>query len=374
MNEDMQLLLRRANQAWRRPQVGRYTEERALQELLLESPSLIPGVGGAAVVDELHVAVGSVDLVAVEPSGAITLVECKLAANSEARRAVVGQIVSYASALRQLSYEQFDARFHQRGGRSLSDSAQAIARDADVEWDDEAFRAAVNNNLAAGSFRLVIAVDAITDELKGIVEYLNTHTTSEVEMLAFELGYVADGDVEILLPRTHGQESARLKGAELGRARRFWSVEQVYAALDELCTPRGVTAVRRLAEDLLARGGKLQPGQGAYPTMSGYTTLNGDLRALWAVYADPAGASAPRVSLNFGSWRQSLDDTALESVAGSFAQHDGLAALAAAARAKGFDTYPTIPIDAVLAEGDTVDVIIEALDPYLPPAQAQPDA
>lgn len=108
--------------------------------------------------------------------------------------------------------------------------------------------------------------------------------------------------------------------------------------------------------------------------MSGYTTLNGDLRALWAVYADPAGASAPRVSLNFGSWRQSLDDTALESVAGSFAQHDGLAALAAAARAKGFDTYPTIPIDAVLAEGDTVDVIIEALDPYLPPAQAQPDA
>jgi hypothetical protein len=49
MNEDMPLLLRRPGQTWRRPQVRSYTDERALQELLLESPSLIPGVAVAAV-------------------------------------------------------------------------------------------------------------------------------------------------------------------------------------------------------------------------------------------------------------------------------------------------------------------------------------
>lgn len=372
MASEARVLMRRPNQAWRQPQVASYTDEAALQKLLLETPDLIPGIDSAAVVDELHLSVGSVDLVAVEPSGSISVVECKLAANSEARRAVIGQIFSYAASLHGMSYEDFDSRFQRRAGQSLLDAVEAVVDDNGPEWDAEAFRTCVADCLTSGSFRLVIAVDMITDELKGIVEYVNTHTVREVDMLAFELGYVADADVEILLPRTHGQESARLKSAQRSRSKRFWSVDEVFAALEELCTDDGVAAVRRLADDAVARGGKLQPGSGAYPTMSAYVALDSKLRALWAVYADPSGGQAARVSLNFGSWRQGLDDGALETIAATFMQHPSLAAPAEAARQKAFKLYPVIPIDEALATDDTVDAIIEALDPYLPPRANEP--
>ena len=368
MAEDTPIVLRRVGEPWRRPPVGSYPNERGLQELLVESPTLIPGVGPAAAVDELHLPDGgSVDIVAVEPSGAVTLVECKLAANSEVRRAVVGQILSYAAALWQLPYDQLDSRFHQRAGLSLSDAVEQVANEQESGWDAEEFRRAVADNLAVGSFRLFIAVDVITDELKRIVEYLNTHTTSELEVLALELAYVTDDGLEILLPRTHGMETARIKWAGASRSKPNWSVDDVFTKLDELCSVEGVAAVRQLYDDVLARGGKVYTGKGSYPTLSAYLEFNGELRAVWAVYADPSGPTAPRISLNFGSWRKSLDDEALEAITSHLERSEVLAPVLTSVRGVGFDTYMSVRIDDQLAQGGTVATIIEALDPFLPP-------
>ena len=52
-----------------------------------------------------------------------------------------------------------------------------------TDLDEEEFRAAVDDNLQSGSMRLIIATDEITDELKRIVSYLNSHTTTNVEVL-----------------------------------------------------------------------------------------------------------------------------------------------------------------------------------------------
>jgi hypothetical protein len=57
---------------------------------------------------------------------------------------------------------------------------------------------------------LIIAVDAITDELQHSVSYLNFHTT-DVTFLAFELQRAAGEGVDVLLPETYGEESAREK-------------------------------------------------------------------------------------------------------------------------------------------------------------------
>lgn len=67
-------------------------------------------------------------------------------------------------------------------------------------WDEETFRTRVGENLELGRFRMVIAVGQITDELKRSVEYINTHTTRGLQLLALELRYVADDGVEILIP------------------------------------------------------------------------------------------------------------------------------------------------------------------------------
>ncbi len=224
------------DQAWRAPEVTRYRDERALQDLIMETPSLLPGVDVAAVAAELYLpGTGSVDLVAVEPAGNITLVECKLADNPEIRRAVVGQILAYAGALWRMSYEDFDQAFRNRSGRAL---AEAVAEHAGDGWDEEAFRTEVTSRLESGSFRLVIAVDEVTDELKRIIEFLNLHTAQGLEVLGFEAAYVSHASLEILIPHVHGEETARVKTAGRREAQR-WAEADLFAPSKSSQLPRG---------------------------------------------------------------------------------------------------------------------------------------
>src|ERR1700686_1798926 len=78
-------------------------DERWLQDLLYAHADLMPideiepvFSGAAAVCRELPTPGGPLDLVYVNEHGLLTLVECKLWRNPEARRQVVGQILDYA--------------------------------------------------------------------------------------------------------------------------------------------------------------------------------------------------------------------------------------------------------------------------------------
>jgi len=61
---------------------------------------------------------GYADIVAVEPSGRLAVVEFKLSRNAEARRAVVAQVLTYAAHLKGLSHEAVERDVL---GRHLSD-------------------------------------------------------------------------------------------------------------------------------------------------------------------------------------------------------------------------------------------------------------
>ena len=172
------VLIRRAGGSWREPETTSYANEKELQDLLKTSSSLLPDAEPSAVADEFWIPeVGSVDLVAVDAQGQLTLVECKLNANPEIRRAVIGQILAYAGGLWRMSYGDFAAGFAARAGQSLE---SAVAKVAGDDLDEDQFRKALAQTLAAGGFRLIIAVDAITTELKRIVEYLNEHSLGSV--------------------------------------------------------------------------------------------------------------------------------------------------------------------------------------------------
>ena len=190
--------------------VDAYTNEAELRDLLAETPSLLPGIdeGLAAASKEMPIpGTGKADVVIVDAGGEITVVECKLRANPEIRRRVVGQLLAYASAISQMSFADFDGAFRRsNANRSLSDG---LVPGNDL--DEEEFRAAVDDNLRSGRMRLIIAVDEITEELKRTVTYLNSHTTTNVELLALEMRRAVDEGVEVLLPATYGEESAREK-------------------------------------------------------------------------------------------------------------------------------------------------------------------
>jgi hypothetical protein len=205
------VLLRRNKGEWREPEVTEYPDESELQRMIAESPTLLPGVDGPVpLVREFPCHFGMIDIVAVDLSGRITICECKTARNQELRRKVVGQIFAYAAALSGLSWEEFANRFERASKSALVDRAQEIAKDDAVdEWDEETFRSETARCLEAGDFRMVLAVEAIPEELRETVRFLNLHSVSGLEVLVLELSYRRDGDLEILVPHTWGEESTK---------------------------------------------------------------------------------------------------------------------------------------------------------------------
>jgi hypothetical protein len=183
--------------------------------------------------------VGKADLALVDAKGRLTLVECKLQKNAGIRRSVIGQILAYGSGLWQMPLTRFEELRAARLGQPLLDDIRE-AHGSDL--DEQSFRRSLGEALAKGRFRLVIAVDEITDEIRRIIEYTNNHTTNDLSLVALELGLFKDGVVELLIPNAYGDELAALK-EPASRAR--WSLDDVTAALEGKV---GASAVYALLE------------------------------------------------------------------------------------------------------------------------------
>jgi hypothetical protein len=92
-------------------------DESWLRDVLFENPEIIPvkdidSTFGPLVplCKELRTDAGQIDAVFINPQGRLTLVECKLWKNPQARREVVAQTLDYVSALSGWSYADLQAR------------------------------------------------------------------------------------------------------------------------------------------------------------------------------------------------------------------------------------------------------------------------
>lgn len=88
---------------------------------------------------------GPADIVLVDAEGQITIVECKLEANTEIRGQVIGQLFTYAAGLWQIDYEEFERRFR----RARSDLTKPF--EGRGERDRAEFRSKVSENLSDGT-------------------------------------------------------------------------------------------------------------------------------------------------------------------------------------------------------------------------------
>src|SRR5215467_2369671 len=118
---------------------------------------------------EVRLGSGYADLLAVESTGRLVIIEVKLAGNAESRRAVVAQVLSYAGYLQGLDPEQLDSQVL---GKSVLAAVQAGDQQHAVDAED--FRVGLARSLAEGSFRLVIVLDSAPDELVQVMGYLQS--------------------------------------------------------------------------------------------------------------------------------------------------------------------------------------------------------
>ena len=156
-------------------------DEDWLQQKIEEYPALLPVTEIDPIFSELipvcrefRTSVGPLDNLYVNELGMLTLVECKLWRNPQARRKVVGQILDYAQELSRMDYDELVSRINSRTGRS-GNSLYDIVSERAEEINEKDFVDSVTRNLSRGRFLLLIVGDGIHENVENISAYLQEH-------------------------------------------------------------------------------------------------------------------------------------------------------------------------------------------------------
>lgn len=342
----MGVLVKRKGGEWREAKLFRYSDERELQKMLHNSPQLIPVQGELTktriFIDEAGLAgAGCTDLIGVDNDGEIYLVECKLATNPQIRREVIGQILEYASYLWELSYEDFDTLFVKRKGETL----KALLTGTAIEgWEFETFRDAITENLKAGNFHLIIAVDEMNEQLEEIIGFLRKRGAG-VRLQAIELERYVEDDAEILVPHLHG-ETFQFPVGEHKRV--AWGSESFFAEAKKKLNEERLTALTRLYEFSKQQTDWLSWGKG---TTYGSVSIHIDRISKRSLYALTTNG---HFVANFGQLHDS--DTAMkfrDNLGQKLTKFEGLKV-----PAKFKDLYLSIPPEKWT---DVANEIVEAL-------------
>lgn len=200
---------------WRLLAPAGFPDEAALHSLVEAAPQMLPLAGAPQLVvlgREVRLGNGYADLVAVEPTGRLVVIEVKLARNAEARRAVVAQILTYAAYLRglepsTLETEVLGDHLYRRGYETIS--AAMAANDQAGSFDDSGFAEGLTECLVQGRFRLILVLDEAPEELIRLVGYLEAVSDKLLIDLITVSAYEIDGS-NILVPQRIDAEQQRV--------------------------------------------------------------------------------------------------------------------------------------------------------------------
>lgn len=191
-----------------------FPTEAELHDLVESAPNVLPLAGEPFLtILGREVLLGSnyADLIGIEPSGRLAIIEIKLAKNAEARRAVVAQILTYAAFLRGLTPSVFEndiIAHHVRGRGYLSVRNAVSANDLGRMYDDEIFDAEFAKGLTEGWFRLVLVLDDAPEELVRLVGYLQA-VTHELVIDLITVASFRIGESQVVVPRRVEPETIR---------------------------------------------------------------------------------------------------------------------------------------------------------------------
>ena len=185
------------DEAWIRDLVFAHPEAIPVQEIDPSFGPLVP------VCIELNVInAGFADALFINSLGMLTVVECKLWRNPEARREVVGQILDYARVLKRLSYAELNRQMACAREPEAFDLFDHIRKQGHPDLEEAAFIDNVTRNLAKGRMLLLVLGDGIREGVEAISAFLQEagglhFSFGLVEAQVYELG---DGR-RVLQPR-----------------------------------------------------------------------------------------------------------------------------------------------------------------------------
>ncbi len=174
------------DEAWLRDTLFAHPEMLPLEAIDFSFGPLVP------LCRELRTEAGPIDIAYINPQGRLTLVECKLWRNPEARRKVVAQALDYARAISCWSYADLQRQVSATTGRK-GNLPYELVRELNPEVAEHRFADAVTRALRAGRFLLLIAGDGIREDVGAMAELVNRNAASAfnlslVEVALYDLG------------------------------------------------------------------------------------------------------------------------------------------------------------------------------------------
>lgn len=181
-----------------------YLAEAELHDLVRGAPQMLPLAGAPHLTvlgREVRLGNGYADLLAVESTGRLVVIEVKLSTNAESRRAVVAQVLSYAGYLQGLDLPQLESQIlTEKLGTAGSVLGAVQADERQDVVDPVAFHDGISRSLADGSFRLVIVLDSAPDELIQVVGYLQM-VTDKIDIDLVTVTAYEVGNSRVLVPQ-----------------------------------------------------------------------------------------------------------------------------------------------------------------------------
>lgn len=192
---------------------SQFPHEEPLQEYIFQNPESIPiydireDIKLLILAREFATSSGPIDAIGIDNAGDIYLIETKLYRNAD-KRLVVAQVLDYGAALwREMrDYQQFvnqiNEALHKRGQPDFSERVQQYFGLTD-EGRDQLLQQ-VQRSFQDGSFKFVVLMDTLHEQLKNLILYLNQN--SEFDVYAVELKYYKHESFEIVIPKLFGAE------------------------------------------------------------------------------------------------------------------------------------------------------------------------
>ena len=207
-------------------------DEDWLQQLLFRTPELLP-IGeidpafapAVPLCREMPTDAGPIDVAYVSEQGLLSIVECKLWRNPEARRDAVTQILDYAKEISRWSYDELNdavcrANKKPRTPHALFD----LVREQNDTIDETDFVDDLTRSLRSGRFLLLVVGDGIREGVERIADYLTQSaairfTFGLVELAIFDMPDHTGGGVIVeprVLAKTLEIERAVVRAADAG--------------------------------------------------------------------------------------------------------------------------------------------------------------
>lgn len=180
------------NEAWLRDTLFAHPDLLPLRDIDPSFGPLIP------LCTELRTEAGPLDIAFINRFGRLTLVECKLWRNPEARRKVVAQTLHYASYISRWSYSDLQRQVSAASGRHGNVPFEnALARNpglSEQQFVDDTTRA-----MRSGRFLLVIAGDGIREDVSGITDLITRNAASAFSFGLVEIALYGFGDSSLAI-------------------------------------------------------------------------------------------------------------------------------------------------------------------------------